>query len=490
MFGSGRWMGGGNTASRSAPGAGRRKRTVYDHPGFGVRGDELEETYEWTSGDESLSHMLFARSHGEQHRGHGSLVSKESQSVALRRKGHGSTRGRGEEEESTKRFDLKGRCVHQKDVVKALATIEHSAQVVDLSMNNLERVTFVPVQVCVLSLAKNCLTTLRDLESLVCLQELDVSFNKLETLSGLFNSAQTLVTINACHNKLKCVDGLETMFKLKHLDVSHNRVEKISMLRSLSCNLNLTELRLSDNPVAATARFRQVIMDLNPSLVLLDGLMVSSSPMVGAGQGRNWTYSSLYSSRKQARENPPDEYEGRLVEEHEYERLVSGNEYRIKTPERKPAKKKKTPTSAPPATRTSYSALDRIAHSGKRPFDEDTRDELLNVTFDNEFEEPAARFIVEQLRQEQDPPQRAYTSSIESPPPPTRTENNRSRTGPRTKTGRQKQVTRLSSNRPTPGQNVDINTGLSEDVTRKLRQLIDKKKQSLQTLTNALAKYH
>mmetsp|Transcript_13246 Transcript_13246/g.24547 ORF Transcript_13246/g.24547 Transcript_13246/m.24547 type:complete len:501 (+) Transcript_13246:261-1763(+) len=196
-----------------------------------------------------------------------------------------------------------------------------SAIALDLKDNALRQVSEVPVFVRSIVLSANLLKSLKSLSSLQCLVELDVSKNKLRSLKGLYRSCKSLRTLNASSNLMPCIEGLETMESLRHLDIRENRLSLISNMRSLSCNLGLIELRIMGNPVSQKAQVRQVLMDLVPSLLLLDDRPVSVSPDVGP-VAKEWSYSARFASKTQCNRESPLDKVGQNIFEEETEEQV------------------------------------------------------------------------------------------------------------------------------------------------------------------------
>ncbi|GBG33139.1 Leucine-rich repeat neuronal protein 1 [Hondaea fermentalgiana] len=300
----------------------------------------------------------------------------------------GSADENGNEDDETRRdlSNLRSRGLVDDDdarIMRLVGTVSDSVLELSLSGNGLRQIPSLPARLCVLSLRGNALESLRDLDHLMCLEELDASENQLTSLEGLYSCAQTLRTLNVRGNRLRRVSGLEIMVALQHLDLSQNQLGRLSDLRSLSCNVNLTELRLADNPVAALPTFRQLVMDMNPSVRILDDHLVSSSPQVGGAGPKEWTYGSLHASPrvpKPASSSKPrgrDTDGGGREQQQRQQMPKHGSEHHQNT------------------DNLSSSKLDTIGKS--RPTLAKVDDES-EVAFDDFFQETDARRVIERMR--------------------------------------------------------------------------------------------
>ncbi len=211
------------------------------------------------------------------------------------------------EDELVEALDLSGRKLSVAEIAQAICMLHDNASYVDLSFNTITSIPRLPHRVCVLSLSGNQISSIRCLEYLTSLEELDVSRNEITSLCGLHNSSHTLRTLNASHNKLTAVQGLEMHINLQRLDLSDNMLSCVADIRALSCNFNLCELRIEGNAVREIRSSRQILMDLLPSLITLDGLKLSASPAVRSGS-RQSSYSILHASKlnQKGHQNRPE----------------------------------------------------------------------------------------------------------------------------------------------------------------------------------------
>ena len=443
--------------------------------------------------------------------------------------------------EDIDRVNFQGRSLGEREMSKT--TVSESTRIMDLSYNNLHSVTFLPQLLCVLTVAHNNLTDLADLSLLVNLQELDASFNKLVSLRGLHTTANKLVTINVSHNSLYDIVGVELMVSLKHLDISHNIIDKQIAFRPMSCCKCLSELRFNDNPVISLRpQLRQQIMDWIPSLLMLNDNKIGSSPSV-TSRSREWSYSTLHRSRY-AKENTATikqeldicKYSAgparqiALVETstcRDLKPTFSSNKI-LKTPEKNRksnapqkswATRKSTIKRSPserlvavetlrcksvqqetrsfhdPKTMHSTSALDWI---GTRAEICSTGDLITthSVSFDDEFEISEARKVVEERNYSQ---RCSFSSNKHLPSSPSHTpvqgRNPHSSKKPLSQMLDCVNVPdqRSNSRKKSPSNSsnyMESSSGLSDEVVRRLRQLVDQKKKNLHDLTQALSKFH
>ena len=172
------------------------------------------------------------------------------------------------------------------------------ARTVSLSANQLSRLSFVPSSLCTLCLSRNRFTSLEDLSTLVNLKLLDVSHNKLRSFGKYLHKCQALRTIRAGFNKIKVVQ-LEPLEELVELCLESNRISNFCDVRSLSFNIRLQRLTVKGNPLASKRCVRQRLIDMIPSLLVLDNRKTAPSPATCRQRKRtdNQTqYSTLHGS--------------------------------------------------------------------------------------------------------------------------------------------------------------------------------------------------
>uniref|UniRef100_T1J5X0 Protein phosphatase 1 regulatory subunit 7 n=1 Tax=Strigamia maritima TaxID=126957 RepID=T1J5X0_STRMM len=153
----------------------------------------------------------------------------------------------------------------------------------------------------------NNLTSLKDIDKCLSLEELYLDNNKISDLDGLVN-LKYLVSINLDHNKISSfssgelgklqhlqtlmssynqistLDGLQNCTNLIQLYLINNKIESIftfSMLKSLH---HLSVLMVLGNPVADALDCRHTIIYNVPSILGLDGKCISSSDVSTAKQ--------------------------------------------------------------------------------------------------------------------------------------------------------------------------------------------------------------
>ena len=102
------------------------------------------------------------------------------------------------------------------------------------------------------------------------LESLDVSCNNLARICGL-DKCMDLRMLNLSNNKLKLVTGLEFLASLSNLDLSENSIANAVGIRTLSCNLNLRNLKMKGNPLSETRGYRPTVICLLPHVKSIDG---------------------------------------------------------------------------------------------------------------------------------------------------------------------------------------------------------------------------
>ncbi|TYZ63586.1 hypothetical protein PybrP1_010880 [[Pythium] brassicae (nom. inval.)] len=123
-----------------------------------------------------------------------------------------------------------------------------------------------------LRLGQNELRSLAPLRACANLQELDVSFNRLDSVTGAHWVLPQIVSLDLSHNALSSTAGLERLFTLEVLNLSHNAIASIAEVGYLVALPNLYSLFLQGNPVAAKAAYRSDVQKLLTNEVMLDGV--------------------------------------------------------------------------------------------------------------------------------------------------------------------------------------------------------------------------
>jgi Leucine-rich repeat (LRR) protein len=117
----------------------------------------------------------------------------------------------------------------------------------------------------ILILHHNSIKKIDGLETGNCLEELDLSYNKIEVIENLDNLGGSLLKLNLECNNIKKISGLENLTNLFELNLSKNYISRLKGLQGLT---NLRTLFLSSNQLS---RCKQVayLTDL-PFLTDLD----------------------------------------------------------------------------------------------------------------------------------------------------------------------------------------------------------------------------
>ena len=109
-----------------------------------------------------------------------------------------------------------------------------------------------------------------DLSCLVHLQELDLSYNDIDSVEKLGNLSNLislqiqnnqikkisglkhldkLLSLNLSYNQIESLDGLKNLFQLQELQLQHNRISDVSTIKGLK---NLEILKIESNNVSFT----------------------------------------------------------------------------------------------------------------------------------------------------------------------------------------------------------------------------------------------
>lgn len=150
-----------------------------------------------------------------------------------------------------------------------LAVVESSLVELDASL------ALLPV-VKTVWLAQNQLRSIAPLKACANLQELDVSFNRIDSVAGANWILPQIVSLDLSHNALSSTAGLERLFTLEVLNLSHNAISSIAEVGYLVALPNLYSLFLQGNPVASRAAYRTDVQKLLTNEVMLDGVPYAS----------------------------------------------------------------------------------------------------------------------------------------------------------------------------------------------------------------------
>ncbi|KAI9594635.1 hypothetical protein BDF19DRAFT_423393 [Syncephalis fuscata] len=137
----------------------------------------------------------------------------------------------------------------------------------DLMNNSLTDIPdhpFLYVRHCMeLNLSRNLFTTVPlSLKDLGQLRSLDLSHNKIESLTGVGELLPTLVQLSLASNQLQSIAGLEQLPRLERLDISHNRIQDPHEVNRLSSLLHLSHLQVEGNPLVEIPYYRVTIFSL------------------------------------------------------------------------------------------------------------------------------------------------------------------------------------------------------------------------------------
>uniref|UniRef100_A0AC34F4C7 Protein phosphatase 1 regulatory subunit 7 n=1 Tax=Panagrolaimus sp. ES5 TaxID=591445 RepID=A0AC34F4C7_9BILA len=138
-----------------------------------------------------------------------------------------------------------------------------SAKVLNLRWNRLTKIQGLNIPTLTeLILYDNQIKKIENLDLLVNLKYLDLSYNRIEKMENL-DGLEKLEKLYVCRNKISKIEGLENLKNLKVLEFGDNRIERIENLESL---INLEELHLGANQI----KIIENLECLSSTLKLLD----------------------------------------------------------------------------------------------------------------------------------------------------------------------------------------------------------------------------
>ena len=121
-----------------------------------------------------------------------------------------------------------------------------------------------------LNVSSNSILSMSGLESLRCLQSLNMSCNKLTQIFSLQNVARTLKTLNLSHNRIVSLVPLGEFAEisvLEVLDLTDNYIGELSHIRQLSKFAHLNSLAFQkagdetkgSNPICDFINYRDTV---------------------------------------------------------------------------------------------------------------------------------------------------------------------------------------------------------------------------------------
>ncbi|KAH9598829.1 hypothetical protein LSM04_002274 [Trypanosoma melophagium] len=163
-------------------------------------------------------------------------------------------------------FDLSHNHIEQLHQLDALVSLTR----LTASHNRIVKIGSLPVTITQLDVSYNKLQTLDGIGRLPHLRELNVSYNRLYSLNG-FTRAQPLQVLRADGNRLVTTAGVEGMTQLRLLSLDHNMIDNANELLFLSSTPALEMFSLRENPVTGMTGYRALVAHLQPSVLSLDG---------------------------------------------------------------------------------------------------------------------------------------------------------------------------------------------------------------------------
>ncbi|DAZ93816.1 TPA: hypothetical protein N0F65_004205 [Lagenidium giganteum] len=196
--------------------------------------------------------------------------------------------------------DLSGRGLTTIQVERTLRVFE-TAVAIDVSNNEIDKLpSSIPKELVALDISFNLISSIQGIERLQHLQELHLGFNRLTDVSVLEFCPQ-LVRVNLSGNRLMNTKGIETLPFLENLDLSENLIE-LYVFRLL-LNQSLTHLSLRGNPISVKADYRVLLLDMIPSVLMLDNKKIRTTVKYkthdGGPAAKSLSYSRLYDDKKQ-----------------------------------------------------------------------------------------------------------------------------------------------------------------------------------------------
>ena len=133
-----------------------------------------------------------------------------------------------------------------------------------------------------LSLEGKSISKLNAIPQCTSLIFLNLSNNKISSINGLNNLSQ-FVFLDLSFNNISSIDGLEVLLNLKHLKLHGNNIngplpskfKKLKRIEKITFQIMAFEddkERNTSNPICKTDNYRKNILEMFPSLKMLDGI--------------------------------------------------------------------------------------------------------------------------------------------------------------------------------------------------------------------------
>jgi protein phosphatase 1 regulatory subunit 7 len=155
---------------------------------------------------------------------------------------------------------------HMKENLTRLSLAKNSIRKIE-NLNNLTNLTF-------LTLQSNRLTKIEGLTILVNLKQLHLSQNFIEKIEGI-ETLKELEILDLAYNKIETLENLENNSQLVDLWLNHNKIKNFSDLDHLKLLPLLTTIYLWRNPVADFPSYRQKIVECCPKMEQIDQTFIN-----------------------------------------------------------------------------------------------------------------------------------------------------------------------------------------------------------------------
>jgi Leucine-rich repeat (LRR) protein len=154
-------------------------------------------------------------------------------------------------------------------------------ETLDLSFNNIQTISglqTISLQCLkILVLAHNQIYKIEGLDNFIGLRELDISANSIKQID--FNSFQSPLSLRFLRlddNRLRSLVNLSKLMKLQCLQIVSNRIQDFIEVERLRDLPNLMELVLSNNPVVRKVPYRLNVIKRLPQLMFLDAQEITN----------------------------------------------------------------------------------------------------------------------------------------------------------------------------------------------------------------------